>query len=415
MIHILDKKLCCGCSACVQRCPKHCIILQEDNEGFLYPKVNGELCINCGLCEAVCPEINQRLKQKPLSVYAAKNSDEQVRLDSSSGGLFSILAEGIIKQKGVVFGACFDENWDVKHRYTESKNDLLAFRGSKYVQSKIGNSFQQVESFLKEDRKVLFTGTPCQIAGLKSYLRKDYDNLLTVDIICHGVPSPRVWREYLHEEIAHQRINNDSVKPCSISDKNICIESISFRDKQSGWKKYSIAFVFSMVSNSGDKFSFDTRMLYTENPYMKGFLADLYLRPSCYACPAKCGKSGSDITLGDFWGIQNIMPELDDDKGVSVVLVNTERGRNWLNNLEIDLWEVDYIQAVTYNPALEKSSYFPRKREFFFAKSNLSVEKRVMICTRVPFKIKVKQSIRLGVSLLLSTRSKKLIKKLLGK
>lgn len=201
MISINDKKDCCGCAACVQRCPKQCITLHEDNEGFLYPQVDESLCIDCGLCEKVCPVINQADERTPLGVYAAKNPNESVRMQSSSGGVFTMLAERIIDEDGVVFGACFDERWEVVHSYVETKEALAKFRGSKYVQSKIGSTYQQVEGFLKSGRKVLFSGTPCQIAGLKKYLRKEYDNLLAVDFICHGVPSPGVFRTYLQEEI----------------------------------------------------------------------------------------------------------------------------------------------------------------------------------------------------------------------
>lgn len=168
MISIKDKQDCCGCAACVQRCPKQCITLHEDNEGFLYPQVDESLCIDCGLCEKVCPVINQADERTPLGVYAVKNPNESVRMQSSSGGVFTMLAEHIIDEGGVVFGACFDECWEVVHSYAETKEALAKFRGSKYVQSKIGSTYQQAEGFLKSGRKVLFSGTPCQIAGLKN-------------------------------------------------------------------------------------------------------------------------------------------------------------------------------------------------------------------------------------------------------
>ena len=193
MIEIKDKSQCCGCNACVQRCPKQCIAMCEDEEGFLYPEGDEAICIDCGLCENVCPVINQADARIPLQVYAAKNTDEKIRMHSSSGGVFSILAEQTIKQGGVVFGARFDENWEVKHDYTETIDGVSVFRGSKYVQSKTGDTFKQAEQFLKQNRKVLFSGTPCQIVALKRYLKKEYENLLLVDFICHGVPSPGVW------------------------------------------------------------------------------------------------------------------------------------------------------------------------------------------------------------------------------
>ena len=199
MIDILNKKDCCGCSACVQKCPKQCISLKEDNEGFLYPQVNQQECISCGICKKVCPIINPNEKRTPLQIYAAINKNEEIRRQSSSGGIFTLLSEEILKEGGVVFGARFDENWEVKHDYTENVKGLVNFRGSKYVQSRIEDNYKKVETFLKQGRKVLFSGTPCQIAGLKRFLSKEYDNLLTVDFICHGVPSPKVWRLYLYE------------------------------------------------------------------------------------------------------------------------------------------------------------------------------------------------------------------------
>lgn len=200
MIDIKDKKLCCGCNACVQRCPKQCISVQKDEEGFLYPIVDLSICIDCGLCEKVCLVLNQGSERNPIEVFAAVNKDDSIRMQSSSGGIFTALAEQIIQEKGVVFGARFDEKWEVKHDYTETIEGLKAFRGSKYVQSRIGDTFSKAEFFLKAGRKVMFTGTPCQIAGLRLFLRKEYENLLAVDIICHGVPSPLVWRKYLGEK-----------------------------------------------------------------------------------------------------------------------------------------------------------------------------------------------------------------------
>lgn len=211
MINIIEKKDCCGCSACVSICPKHCITMSLDNEGFLYPQVDNESCIDCGLCEKVCLVLNQGKECKPFQVYAAKNINEEIRMKSSSGGIFTLLAEQILHEGGVVFGARFNADWEVIHDYTETKEGLAAFRGSKYVQSRLGDSFCQAEHFLRQGRKVMFTGTPCQIAGLKLFLRKTYDNLLTVDFICHGVPSPGVWKKYLEELIALKDNRKNSV------------------------------------------------------------------------------------------------------------------------------------------------------------------------------------------------------------
>ena len=415
MIRIVDKRDCCGCSACVQRCPKHCITLQEDAEGFLYPYVDESGCIDCGLCEKVCPMLHPGDSRKPLVVYAAKNRNEKVRLQSSSGGVFTALAKAVIHEGGVVFGVCFDEKWEVVHTYAENCDELVKFRGSKYVQSKIGDCYQQVETFLKAGRKVLFSGTPCQIRGLKLFLRKEYENLLAVDVICHGVPCPGVWREYLKEEIARQRDRKNTVLPRPIHEKDVLVEGISFRDKTLGWKKFSFALALSTTSGSGEKFSFCSRMPLDENFFLRGFLADIYLRPSCYSCPVKCGKSGSDLTLGDFWGLQSVMPELDDDKGMTALLVNNTHGQKFVNKIGIDLWQTTYESVFKGNPSLESSVVMSRKRELFFADSNISFEKKIRKYTRLPLKQQIRQKAFRCFSAVLSDRQKTVIKKLLGR
>lgn len=360
MIDIKEKNGCCGCDACVQRCPKSCITMREDNEGFLYPEVDREVCIDCGLCEKVCPVIHQEEKRKPLAVYAVKHKDDKIRISSSSGGAFTALAESVIDEDGVVFGARFDEDWSVFHDYTDTKEGLAAFRGSKYVQSRIGDSFKKAEYFLKAGRKVLFSGTPCQIAGLKRFLRKEYDNLLTVDFICHGVPSPGVWREYLKEETARQCGGKNTVlSHPNIKERDARIESISFRDKRLGWKKYSFALTLSVPNGHGAKNTVLLSEPLNKNIFLRGFLTDLYLRPSCHACPAKSFKSGSDITIGDFWGVQYVMPEIDDDKGVSVAFVH--------HGEKLDLSCLEKIKMESYNQySVEKSSEKRIGRRFFF-------------------------------------------------
>ena len=225
MIRIVDKKKCCGCGACAQRCPRKCITMHTDKEGFAYPVVDTGQCTNCGLCEKVCPVINQQPEQQPIATYAAINSNNMVREHSSSGGIFTLLAEEAINNGGVVFGAAFNKKWEVEHIFVDNANDLKRLRGSKYMQSDIGNSYAMAEKFLKEGKEVLFSGTPCQVAGLKRFLRKEYKNLKTVDFVCHGTPSPLVWRKYLNE-VCHA--NNISV-----------ITDIQFRNKAEGWKNYS--------------------------------------------------------------------------------------------------------------------------------------------------------------------------------
>ena len=346
MINIVEPQKCCGCSACIYICPKHSISFQEDRDRFLYPKVDLETCIDCGLCEKVCPMINQESECLPLATYAAKNDNETVRLRSSSGGIFTLLAESVIGEGGVVFGARFNEDWEVVHDYTDTIEGLEPFRGSKYVQSCMGESYRQVENFLKADRKVMFTGTPCQIAGLRKFLRKDYNTLLTIEVVCHGAPAPLVWRTYLNNEIAKCGTDLSGV------------EGINFRDKLTGWKTYSLSVKLSknIVSSSLSK----------DNDYMRAFLSNLSLRKSCYNCPAKSGKSGADITIGDFWGIENIRPEIDDDKGLSLVLVNSPKGMASLKTLSCEFVPVGFDEAVKGNSAYYHSVSKPVNREFFF-------------------------------------------------
>ena len=372
MIDIKDKKLCCGCNACVQRCPKQCIAVQKDEEGFLYPIVDLSICIDCGLCEKVCPVLNQGSERNPIEVFAAVNKDDSIRMQSSSGGIFTALAEQIIQEKGVVFGARFDEKWEVKHDYTETIEGLKAFRGSKYVQSRIGDTFSKAEFFLKAGRKVMFTGTPCQIAGLRLFLRKEYENLLAVDIICHGVPSPLVWRKYLGEKTQQGGLES--------------IQSISFRNKNTGWKSYSFQIEYDKnhLKSSFSEYA-------SQNIFMKGFLADLYLRPSCYACPTKKLKSGSDITLGDFWGIQHIKPELDDDKGICSFIINTRKGMEWQNKLEILKYKFDFADVVKGNPSLVYSANIPENRVAFYDKLRTrGLIKLVSKYTKLPLILRLK-------------------------
>ncbi len=378
MIEIKDKKDCCGCSACVQICPKDCIRLAEDEEGFLYPHVDRNSCIGCGLCEKVCPVINAGGSREPLSCYAAKNRDERIRMESSSGGIFTLLAENIVDEGGVVFGARFDDKWEVVHDFSETSAGLAAFRGSKYVQSRIGNTFRQAESFLKEGRKVLFSGTPCQIKALKLYLRKDYDNLLTVDFICHGVPSPGVWRQYLDETFRKPDRRDGRRKNTVLSSPEDIpvITGISFRDKQSGWKKYSFVVRGKSAGQTGKNTVLLSDM-HQNNVYMKAFLSDLILRPSCYDCRAKGGRSGSDITIADFWGIQNVLPEFDDDKGVNAVMINSGNGEKILSGLKVESHSVLYTDVLQYNPSLESSAKKTENRDRFFSNKDKPVQAKV--------------------------------------
>lgn len=332
MILGVDKTFCSGCEACVQRCPNNCIFAQVDEHGFVYPHVITDMCVKCNICEKVCPINNPRDTCVPLATYAAINIKDEIRLKSSSGGVFTEIAELVIQNGGVVFGARFNENWEVIHDYTELKEGLDAFRRSKYVQSQIRDNFIKAERFLKQGRQVMFTGTPCQVAGLKSFLRKEYDNLILVDVVCHGVPSQSVWKSYID--------GRD-------------VSSINFRDKKTGWKKYSISID-------------DYTNPYFKDVYMLCFLSNLSLRPSCFNCQFKSGSSGSDLTLGDFWGVNNYYSQLDDDLGTSVVLSFSPKGENLLRKTDIRIIDIDYKMVCDNNSALVSSTVKPKEYDNFW-------------------------------------------------
>lgn len=343
MIEIKNKKDCCGCHACMTVCPKQCIAMVADEEGFLYPEVDTFRCIECGLCEKVCPVIHQAHSRMPLEVYASISKNLGIRQKSSSGGIFTLLAEAVIQTGGVVFGAKFDDDWNVIHSFTETMEGLAAFRGAKYVQSRIGNVFKEVKHFLEEKRQVLFSGTPCQVAGLKHFLRKEYEGLLTVDIVCHGVPSPKVWHRYLE----------------SINGNKEQITYVSMRDKKEGWNRYG------MEIHAGKQMLCSERAAH--NSYSKGYLANLFLRPSCHDCPARSGKSLSDITLGDFWGLQRYYPSFDDNKGTNLVLINTSQGLNLYRLLDVYQIKTTYEKGIKENICIEQSvSCSPLRNEFWY-------------------------------------------------
>lgn len=371
MIQIKANKDCCGCSACVQVCPKQCITMIEDQEGFLYPDTNTKTCIDCGLCEKVCPVIIQGKEHQPLFVYGAKNKEEEVRRQSSSGGIFSLLAEHVINKGGVVFGVCFNKDWEIIHDYTETIEGLAAFRGSKYVQSRIGNTYIQAEHFLKQGRFVLFSGTPCQIAGLKLYLRKDYKDLLTVDFVCHGVPSPMVWKKYLKEQLRCKNVGKNSIfshsKPVFLNSTR-SVSRIEFRNKSLGWKKFSFTLTLTMPEGH-EKNSVLVSESLTENIFLRGFLNNLYLRPSCYSCSSRSFKSGSDITLADFWTIGRYHPEIkDDNKGISLILTTTPLGYDQILSLRnyMDCWPSTFNVACIVNPSIYKNAVPHKYRNIFF-------------------------------------------------
>ena len=411
MIDIKRKEDCVGCNACVQRCPKHCIAMYSDEQGFLYPKVNLNECIDCHLCEKVCPVINISERRLPEKTFAAWNRNDNIRAKSSSGGVFFALGKRIIEDGGVVFGAKFNDKWEVIHSSTDNVGGLSAFMGSKYVQSHIGNTYKEAEGFLKCGRKVLFSGTPCQITGLRRYLRKDYGSqLLTIDVVCHGVPSPGIWKAYLNtvkqspntEKISELQSNSSSLH------NPIVIENISFRDKRLGWENYGIAILYASLKDGSN---IESRPLnnnklvkteelferYADNPFMQGFLKDLFLRPSCYKCPTKCGRSHSDITIADFWGIRKYHPEIYSTKGVSLLLVNSQFGAEFIDTIDIEHHIVSYSEAIDGNPAIEKSATKPKiadsfwneyRKEGFFAVTSILNKMKPTFFQKIKYRLK---------------------------
>lgn len=345
MIQITNKNHCCGCSACAQICPKQCIAMMPDSEGFCYPKINETICVKCGLCEKVCPMLKSQNMQGQVHAWAAYCKEDKIRLASSSGGIFSLLAEEILEEGGVVFGAAFDGQMMVHHVAVESVRDLERLRGSKYLQSRIENSYADVKAYLAADRKVLFSGTACQIAGLLHFLGRPYEKLWTVDVLCHGVPTPTLWKNYLSEQ-------NRAFK--------MPVRQISFRDKSQGWKKYQMAWKVE----GGEIY----RQPASRNPYMRLFLSNICLRPSCYDCHFKGFPRVSDLTLGDCWGVEQHSPEMDDDKGTSVVIVNTEKGNTLREKIAGRcVWKEEKLDVLLPPTADSRKSVqpHPNRRRFF--------------------------------------------------
>ena len=303
--------LCTGCTACAAICSRGCITMAADADGFLHPAVNEGSCIGCGLCERVCPVVHPPVLTHTPDACAAWTRDEDSRLKSTSGGVFPELARDVLDRGGAVFGAAYADDFRVIHICAENITDLDRLRGAKYAQSDLGDSFRDVKRRLENGQQVLFSGTPCQCLGLKAYLQKDHTNLLLVDLVCHSVPSPLAWEQFL----AH--ISGEKT-----------LAAVNLRSKDTGWSRYGYCnrFDFSDGTSRLDRSG--------ESLYMKLFVGGYITRPACENCPAKGYARVSDLTLGDFWGIWDIAPELDDDKGTSLVLVQTEKGRAAMARLE---------------------------------------------------------------------------------
>ena len=376
MIEKINKKLCCGCGACEQICPKRCISMQQDKEGFLYPVVDSAKCINCGLCEKVCQysHVNNNCRTL-LEQYYFIHGDSDTRRKSSSGGVFICLAEEVIKKNGVVFGARFDDDFNVEISYAESLDECWKFVGSKYVQAKVGNAYKLAKVFLQEDRLVLFSGTPCQINGLQHYLGKDYDNLLKMDFTCHAIPSPLIWSKYL-----------------KVIKGKYEIQSVNFRDKEkSGWRNYGITIIGNNNGNSKVLVSSGNK----QNLYMKGFIHFLYDRPSCSNCVSRKFRSTSDIMIGDFWGVEKYHSEplFNDNKGVSIAMAVSAKGMNFLRKLrsygQMGQISVDELEMNKSHDCILKSAHQHSCRSIFFLLNQfgLPLKLNIALCLNVFSKV----------------------------
>lgn len=346
MRFITPEDSCTGCSLCSFVCPKQCIRMVEDKEGFLRPSINNTLCVECDLCRLKCP-VNNIIQNADVipEAFAARTKDLDLLLGSSSGGVFFELAKSVIERKGVVFGAAFSADMEVVHKACYTLEQLKKLQGSKYVQSRIDNTFFEAKKELENGKLVYFSGTPCQIAGLHMFLDKEYNSLITQDLICHGVPSPKVLKKYIHSQ--EEKYNS-----------KIC--GIDFRSKING---YSVSSIVNSFANE------ERYVSYAKNDYyMRCFLTNMCLRPSCYSCHFKTNKRFADITLGDFWGFDyRIRPKWNDDKGVSLVLIHSEKGQDMFKKVSsIEKIKTDYLTSIERNPSMVCSSEKGIFRKQFF-------------------------------------------------
>lgn len=304
---------CCGCTACLQSCPKGCISMQLDSEGFLYPKVDETACIDCGVCTKVCSWLKDKTEEVsgyPI-VYAVKHKSDKIRRQSTSGGVFTAIAEYVIAKGGVVYGAAFvPKNRQVEYIQATTIEDLQRIRGSKYVQSFLGDTYKQVKTYLQDGRIVLFTGTPCHCSGLKDYLKRPYENLFVVDILCHSAPSPMIFENLISK---YEKLFGSPVT------------DIIFRDKSKGWRGS-----YHCVVSSKDK-------IFENNTYLTLFFKGVINRPSCHNCRYASTIRPGDLTIGDYWNIDTVDKDFEDSLGVSCLLVNNSHGKNLLGEISNDL------------------------------------------------------------------------------
>ena len=367
MINITDKSACCGCTACANICPKEAIEMVPDEEGFLYPSVDKNSCVECGLCDRVCP-IQQKCESKPKKVksYVLRTKVDDVLMNSTSGGFVTPLAEYVLEHNGIVCAAAYDKDFTVKHIMLESaeKEKLKNIRGSKYVQSDLNDCFKKIKNYLEMGVSVCFIGTTCQVSGLKSFLHKDYEGLITVDLVCHGVPSPKLWSKY----IDYQKNKYGSE-----------IREISFRNKTYGYHSGTMKICFS----NGKTYFGSARVDYM----LKSFFKEIASRPSCYQCRFKTINRCSDYTIYDCWHAAQLVENLhDDDHGYTNVIVQSEKGKRLLTQIQkqYEMYPTDTEKAVELDGIMVKKSANPHPKRNAFYKE---IDKKTLpeqICEFIP-------------------------------
>ena len=376
MIDNISRDLCCGCAACYDSCAIGAIVFNEEDCGFLYPAVNKELCISCGKCLSACGAYFDGVSKDKsiLKVYAAQNTENTTLKNSSSGGVFSAAANYILDAKGVVCGAGFDDDLTLKHIVIDDRSALPKLMGSKYIQSNTRGIYKTVKKHLNNGVLTMFVGTPCQVRALKMFLKKDYDNLIAVDIICHGVPSQGFFDKYKQYLSKKHRRN---------------VREVYFRDKIRGWKGFCVKIVFDDGNEIYENMD--------DNLYMRLFLNNFSIRNSCYNCRANNYRSESDITLGDFWNIERRNEEFADNRGTSAVIVNSLKGAEFFENIKKRLRycedSLDYL--VKNNHVLECSVSVPTKKESFIRNyMNENIDKLDDFCLCESYLDRIKKRVK---------------------
>ena len=373
---------CCGCTACYSICPTHAIQMKADDEGFLYPSINEKLCIGCHLCEKVCA-FKQDGKNKvymgnpctePLHTYAVRHCSEEVRMQSRSGGIFTAISDDVLGKDGIVYGCVLDDNFMAHHVRATCAAQRDAMRGSKYIQSDLDDTYHEIQEDLNKNKIVLFSGTSCQVAGLRSFLKKDYSNLLCIDIVCHGMPSPLVWRKYLdwQEEKNHGKAINVDFRGKYEFGWRAPIETLYLEKKGKRAGSGKIRLKNDVLSRPMPKHYMNpedrTDIIVYSDVFTNLFYDHCILRPSCYQCPYKSLIHPGDITIGDYWGINLVCAaHLDDDKGVSLVMTNTEKGQHALELVhgEIVVEETGVSEPMLQEP-LRRAFPCPKNRKQFW-------------------------------------------------